>query len=206
MHDSVLAGVQGLLWTLREITQCLASNDSSRDKLEQALAIAEQLLLEGRDCVYDLRMTALPGGLHSALYTSGHRLAAETGMSFDMRVEGTPRTLSDHASHEAHRIAMEAMRNAFRHSKGSTVRLGLSYRIDGLSVEILDDGIGLDQADGEGTDFARWGMIGMRERAASLGTTLICSKREDRGTRVCVDIEASIAYAPTSRSCPGVDG
>jgi signal transduction histidine kinase len=61
----------------------------------------------------------------------------------------------------AYRIVQEALTNVARHARARAVTVRLSYE-DGMTVEVIDDGIGGTAAPGNG-------IVGMRERAAALG-------------------------------------
>jgi signal transduction histidine kinase len=84
----------------------------------------------------------------------------------------------------AYRIAQEALTNARRHAPGATVDVRFEYGADALTLVIRDHGPGAgDTADAEG-----FGMVGMRERAAAVGGTLIHSDHPDGGFEVVARI------------------
>ena len=82
------------------------------------------------------------------------------------------------------RIAREAVSNAARHSGAARVSLRLRRQGGGVRLRITDNGSGFDtaaQADG-------FGLISMRERAASVGGDLRISSVPDHGTEVDVKL------------------
>ncbi|MFF3381116.1 sensor histidine kinase [Streptomyces sp. NPDC002680] len=82
----------------------------------------------------------------------------------------------------AYRIVQEALTNAVRHGSREdlTVRVRLYGGEGALRVEVTDDGVGVGPP-GEGRGF---GLVGMRERARSVGGTLDAGPGEDGGFRV----------------------
>jgi len=67
-----------------------------------------------------------------------------------------------------YRIAQESLTNALRHAQAQQIALQLRVDPQQLVLEVRDDGRGLQQ-DWELT--GHFGVIGMRERAESLGGT-----------------------------------
>jgi signal transduction histidine kinase len=64
----------------------------------------------------------------------------------------------------AYRIVQEALTNVTRHARARSVTVRLGYG-DGVTVEVVDDGVGGPAGPGNG-------IAGMRERAVALGGTV----------------------------------
>jgi signal transduction histidine kinase len=96
----------------------------------------------------------------------------------DVRVErsGPVTSLPGAVELAAYRIVQEALTNVTRHARARTVTVRLAYD-DGVTVEVTDDGIGGSAPVGNG-------IMGMRERAATLGGTVDAGPRLDGGFRV----------------------
>ena len=81
-------------------------------------------------------------------------------------------------------IVKEGLTNIARHARASQVTIRVSAT-DRLRVEVIDDGVGLEEA-GEGV--AAHGLANMRGRAAAIGGTVtIGAGPAGRGTRVIFD-------------------
>jgi two-component system sensor histidine kinase UhpB len=79
-----------------------------------------------------------------------------------------------------YRVAQEGLTNALRHSQASEISLALTERDSGgVTLEITDNGRGLDPAAAEGP-----GLRGMRERALSIGADLSIESRRGSGATV----------------------
>ena len=93
---------------------------------------------------------------------------------------------------EMWRIAQEALVNVERHANAR--RVEVRWRCDGRSaaLEVVDDGDGFPP--GKAGRLDSYGMIGMRERASSIGATLDIISAPGKGTAVrCVLTAAAVA-------------
>jgi signal transduction histidine kinase len=90
------------------------------------------------------------------------------GASTRLIVRGEVRRLDPGLELTAYRIVQEALTNARRHAPGAAVDVELCYTAKALQVRVRDNGPG--PARGGGTD--GHGLLGMRERAASVGGEL----------------------------------
>ena len=140
LHDTLLQSVQGLIMYFDSQARRLPSDSEERAKLEQTLDLADQLMVEGREHIMDLRSEAIPDQLEQALQQYGRVLLHE---HFSMRVLGKPRVLCDAVRNEVHAIAREALLNAARHAKASMVVLELDYQREYFIVRVSDNGQGL---------------------------------------------------------------
>jgi signal transduction histidine kinase len=196
LHDTLLQGVQGLSWKFQGLVTRLPRGDGVRAEMEDALDAADLLIAEGRDSVEGLRAPREGTELAAAIVAYVGQLAVASPTSLSCAVEQKPRALRDDAWQELFRIGCEACSNALRHAQATTVRVSVRYGEGGLSVEINDDGIGfVPPAPTTGDPARRWGLLGMRERAARLGGTLRVDSAPGRGTTIRLEIAASTAYA-----------
>lgn len=90
---------------------------------------------------------------------------------------------------ELWRIAQEAVINVERHAKASSV--SVTWRTDGkyVELEVVDDGVGFPT--GKAGRLDSYGILGMRERAASIGATMEITGAEGRGTVVRCRLDAA---------------
>ena len=101
----------------------------------------------------------------------------------DVRLDASPLpTLPAATELAAYRIVQEALTNVTRHAHATSATVRVDAGAGGLTVEVTDDGSGggpADAAAGGGN-----GLVGMRERAASLGGTVEAGPRVGGGFRV----------------------
>jgi signal transduction histidine kinase len=116
--------------------------------------------------------------------------AGATGLEVRTRVEGTPRPLPAGTDLAAYRIVQESLTNVTRHAGPATATVRIAYGDRDLTVQVDDDGRGLESASGrQPTDPDRQsrsgrGLVGMRERVAALGGELTTGPRPGGGFRV----------------------
>jgi signal transduction histidine kinase len=84
----------------------------------------------------------------------------------------------------AYRIVQEALTNVIRHSGARRAQVRLRCARGNLEVEVTDDGRGRVPADGAAGGRAGFGLVGMSERAASVGGRLDLGPGDDGGFRV----------------------
>jgi signal transduction histidine kinase len=89
------------------------------------------------------------------------------GLATDVRIEGEVPPLPPAVDVAAYRIIQESLTNVLRHAGPATATVALAVADGCLSVRISDSGTGSPHRSGDG--LTGHGMIGMRERAASVG-------------------------------------
>jgi signal transduction histidine kinase len=201
LHDTLLQSFHGLLLRFQTVSMLLPDRAvEAKSHLDSAIDQAAQAITEGRDAVQDLRSsTTVTNDLAAAIGALGQELAAhENGNNapvFRIEVEGAARDLHPILRDEVYRIAVEALRNAFRHAQARQVEVEIDYGERGLQLHVRDDGKGIDAKVQQGeTPAGHFGLHGMRERAESVGGRLEVWSELDSGTEVALTIPASIAY------------
>jgi len=107
--------------------------------------------------------------------------AAAAGLEVRTEIEGQVRPLPFGVDVAAFRIVQEALTNVTRHAGPATATVRVSYDERDLTVEVDDDGRGHPVHNGAGSGK---GIVGMRERAATLGGDLDAGPRPGGGFRV----------------------
>jgi signal transduction histidine kinase len=116
-----------------------------------------------------------------------------------VQVEGASRDLAPLVLDEVHRIASEAVRNAFRHAQAERIEVDIHYDKRRLRLRVRDDGKGIDpQVLVEGGLRGHHGLPGLHERAELLGGKLAIWSEADSGTEIELSIPGSVAFAKPS--------
>jgi len=195
LHDTLLQGFQGLVLRFQAIINVLPKEGPARAMIEKALDRADEVLLEGRERVQELRVQGVAeSDLADGLARYGSELAQDHAASFSLAVVGTPQPIDTIVNHEVYRIGREAMSNAFLHSQGTKVEVELTYEASGLWLRVRDDGQGIPENILAGGRSGHWGLSGMRERAEKIGGSLHLWSRPSSGTEVDLTIPARFAY------------
>jgi signal transduction histidine kinase len=95
-------------------------------------------------------------------------LTRAAGISVVLHTIGEPRALPAAVDLAAYRIVQESLTNVARHACSATATVRLAYGVDGLDVEVSDDGQAA-MGNGSGLPGTGSGIAGMRERALALG-------------------------------------
>ncbi|MBR8642927.1 sensor histidine kinase [Streptomyces tuirus] len=91
------------------------------------------------------------------------------GREVTTEINGERRPLPPGVELSAYRIVQEALSNVLRHAPGASAKVRLTYRRDGLEVEIVNSRPTGPAPPSKG---AGHGLLGMRERVAMLGGTM----------------------------------
>lgn len=187
LHDTLLGDMAGVAMQLSAgARRAEASGGAHAPIVELLSALSTQVqrsLVEARRSVTAMRTSPdeLPP-LHEQLANVAHRTFAETRIAARVEHVGSPRPYPPNVESEIVGIATEAMTNARHHAGCQTVTITCSYTPRELHVRVRDDGRGFDPA--RATPAGHWGLVGMRERAASIGAKLSVTSAERAGTDV----------------------
>lgn len=180
MHDSVAKSLHGIglaaaalpMWAERDPSQLPARAKELQTAAESASQDARSILV----------------GLRSD--TDDRTLAQQLrGLADDLSAGGIPTALSiagvadcDHAiKREIVAIAEESVENIRRHSRARSAQIECTGSESDLTVRIGDDGVGFDLD--HSTD-GHFGVVGMQERAESIGGGLALTSAPGHGTTV----------------------
>ncbi|WP_257455869.1 sensor histidine kinase [Archangium lipolyticum] len=204
LHDTLLQGTQGLILKIQGLASELPEAHPTRGRIEAVLDRADQVVVEARDRVRDLRAGYTAGqDLPQAFAQLGEELARGRSMRFGVLVEGTPRDMPGAVRDEAYRIGREALLNAFAHARAQAIEVELVYETGAFLLRVRDDGTGIaEEVLARGSRPGHWGLVGMRERAQRLGGQLELWSRVGAGTEVQLRLPAVSAYAAVARRKP----
>ncbi len=195
LHDTLLQGFHGLMLRFHAVLKTLPADGPAREMVEKALDRADEVLIEGRQRVQDLRLEGMTGyELPDHLRKCGEELAQDYAIAFSLSVIGTPQELNPIVCTEAYLVVREALANAFMHSHGSKIEAELTYEPTRLCLRVRDDGDGMDKGILVSGRSGHWGILGMRERAQKIGAQLDLITRPTSGTEVQLTIPATLAY------------
>ena len=186
VHDAFAQGLVSVLLQLRAAQGAIADGhpDEATAALAEARTAAEAVFEETRRSVLGLAPSPLEGRTLEEALELELAWANRTGV-IDARLvtAGSPVVPDPEVAHTLFRIAQEALTNAIRHARATSVRVGLVYSPIGVTLLVQDDGEGFDRSlveDGE----HGLGLGGMAERARLLGGTLDLDSTPGWGTRI----------------------
>jgi signal transduction histidine kinase len=183
LHDNI---GQSLAYLAFELDRLVTKQDRGEElggALEQLRSDLRGVIGEVRDTLYDLR-TDVSDQLEigEVLEQFGARLMERTDLDIRVYADRSGTRLPLLQEREMWRIAQEALVNVERHAEAGGV--AVRWRCDGeaAALEIADDGKGFPE--GKAGRLDSYGIMGMRERASSIGATLEVHSEEGRGTVV----------------------
>jgi signal transduction histidine kinase len=187
MHDTVLQGATGIALQLRALLPDVrTASEAAAEALQGIVELAERTSAEARQAVWDMRriQRARWRDLARTLEISARRVIGVRPIRLRVSVVGRARPLDAHRLSAIIRVVQEATANAVRHADPRHIGLRLEFARHALRVAVVDDGRGFTVAEDFNTYEGHWGLVGMQERAHSLGGTLTVRSAPGRGTVV----------------------
>ncbi len=195
LHDTLLQGFHGLMLRFQSVLKNIPPEAAARRMMETALDRADEVLLEGRQRVHNLREEGMPGnGPWENLARWGNELAQSRDTRFTAAIVGTPQPLDPAVSDEVYQIGREALNNAFLHAYAKQIEMEITYDRKSVRLVVRDDGAGMDNEILERGRSGHWGLSGMRERSQQIGAQLNIWSHGGAGTEIDLFIPAKVAY------------
>lgn len=189
LHDRIGQSLAYLAFELDRIVKANGKGDDVTGHLDRLRSDVRGVIGEVRDTLYDLRTDVTDDkDLAHILGEFLDRVKARSNLDIrlDAQVNGRLPLLQER---EVWRIAQEAVTNVERHAHASKV--AVTWRCDGTRgvLIVADDGRGFPA--GRSGRLDSYGIIGMRERAASVGAALEISSEVGVGTTVRCEVRAT---------------
>ena len=162
------------------VEQALAQMHTLSDLVQVTIHNIRRLALELRPDVLDSL------GLVPALEWQAQEFQRRTGLTCELHVRTEVSDIDEQRSIALFRIFQEALTNIARHAQATRVEVRFEEVNDFLVLEVTDDGQGIRQSDI--LNIESLGILGMRERALSLGGEVRIVGKSGCGTTVTVEI------------------
>ncbi len=198
LHENITQ----LLCAVLVRSQALANRLSADDGTSKREAIRlREMLGETAEEVERISRNLRPGaldqlGLIAVLQDAGTEFAERTGVSVRLVCLKLATRLPADIEVTLYRIFQEALNNVEKHARARHVTIRLGRRGNLMQMTILDDGLGFDPdplpARRERT--GGLGILGMCERAASVGGTLKIRSARSTGTEI--EVRTPLVSAP----------
>ena len=182
LHDRIGQSLAYMAFELDNIVTKETKGEAVGPSLQQLRDDVRGVIREVRDTLYDLRTDVSDAhDMADTLETYVVRVRERSKIEVELFCDRDAR-LPLLQEREMWRIAQEALTNVERHSRATRVRVLWRCNGDAAALEITDDGIGFPEGTSGRLD--SYGILGMRERASSIGASLDVASRPGEGTRV----------------------
>ena len=197
LHDGAQQRLVHTIVTLRLAQQALRSDDP---QLELLLAEGLEQAKQGNEELRELAHGVLP----SALTRDGLRAGVDAvvkRLDLPVEVDVPTQRLPAEIEASAYFIVAEALTNVAKHARATRAEIRAAVDDGMLRVEVRDDGIG-------GADASGHGLVGLRDRASTLGGRLGIESARGGGTVVTATLPIPASRAPgtatSARAAHGV--
>ncbi|MET8410176.1 histidine kinase [Streptomyces sp. NPDC005195] len=212
MHDSVAKTLHGLALAAEALAASASADGADPATLKrQATTVAgaaRRAAAESRDLLSDLRrhtnLTTPETDVLSELARLVAAFETRTHLPAELRHRGEHPVLPRATARHVLAIVSEALENAHRHAHAKAVTVEVEVELDipeaEFVVRVRDDGVGpppgatLDDL----TRTGHFGLLGMAERAASLGGRIDLNRSEPGGA----EVRLTLPFAPTPPHTP----
>lgn len=211
MHDGVSQWLMGALYEIQAAKLSLNKEpDQAVHNLDEAQAMLKRIKDEMRRVIYDLHPPILESnGLVAALRTQAADFQAMTGLPCQVRVVGTPRRLPAEQELALYRIVQEALHNAAAHAAPRQVQVMVEFGRSQLALSVADDGRGFSLKEVTSGERPHLGLLGMHERAYSIGGKVSVESALGQGSVIRVELpleSTAECYRPSGNSHNGQRG
>lgn len=183
------------LTALQFAARMLRRRSEAEEPLAPALGEVDALLARTRETMHRLIARLEPRtlaqlGLVRAVQATVEDFGERTGLTVNVAIEPEQQLLRDplatRQSRALYAVLCEALNNVGRHAAAAEVWVRLRRVAGALELEVEDDGQGFDDETSDGG--GGMGVVGIRERAASLGGEASFGASDRGGARVCVRV------------------
>ncbi len=199
MHDGVAQDIASLGY----LVDALAARPSDEKQAAQFAMVRDRItkiVAEVRQSVLTLRTSIGEAqSLGTAIGTIARHLSESSRIPIQVRLDEHSTRLRPEVEAELFRIAQEAMNNAIKHARCTSIAVTCQVYAPDALIVVSDDGRGLQQARSDS-----YGLKIMRERARLVGATLSIEDNPGGGLSVSVQIGSTARPTPRSTTAEGV--
>ena len=199
LHDTLLQGIFSASIHFDVANNRLPADSPAKPSVQRGMELLTQVSKEGRNTLLALRTDpSSQSDLEEALSRLRGEFPLPANIDYRVIAEGEAELLRPLIRDEVYLIVREAVINAFRHSKASTIDVKVGYVSRNLRVSVRDNGCGISEELLKSGREGHWGLTNMRERAERIGGRLRVLSRAKAGTVVRLWIPGRLAFERAS--------
>jgi signal transduction histidine kinase len=203
LHDGVLQDLCAVVRDLKALESAAqGASGENRPPFEGLVNRSSESVQTLRAICHDLRPPLLSNNPILALKSLVERLDRQSTAPIHIETSVENLAVSEETALAIYRIAQESLHNAIRHADASEIAVRLTRYPDRFRMTITDDGRGIPSSSDLGRFVAqgRFGLAGLRERAAMIGGTLDIQSAVDYGTAVILEFPCSASNSFVTRA------
>jgi signal transduction histidine kinase len=191
IHDTLGQSLTSVKIEVSLLEQNLKKARVHQPPVEERLSEINHLLNETISLVKTLSTELRPGvldkfGLGAAIEWQCEQFGRRTGIRCESNVPEEGLKVAPALSTALFRIVQEALTNVARHAQASKVKIEIATDDSNVLLKLSDNGRGITREESEAP--SSLGLLGMRERAETLGGALIINGTPRKGTVLSVSI------------------
>jgi signal transduction histidine kinase len=188
LHDTLFQGFHGASMLLNNVVEKMPAHSPERHSLADALRLVHRVLDEGRTVLQGLRAPGFAPATIEQELSGFLEEFSPSGVRCEISVSGRSRELRPAVQEQINLIGREALVNALLHSTATRIEAEVEYSPRRVRVLVRDNGCGIDPCAAQAKRESHWGLLGMRERAESIGARLTIWSRPGAGTEVEISV------------------
>lgn len=189
LHDRIGQSLAYLGFELDRTMRAAERGADVRSSIDALRNEVRSVTREVRDTLYDLRTdVSEQSDVQATMETFLARVRERSSLVIEFEATAMKR-LPLPQERELWRIAKEAVINAERHAEAKHLWVRWSYDGEVAVLVVADDGVGFVRGSAGRLD--SYGILGMRERAASIGARFEIESQPQRGTTVRVTLSSA---------------
>ena len=189
IHDelgySLSAIKRDIIWLQREVNK---HDSKNKERVEDMVKLVDTTIQKVKSISLNLRPAVLDHfGLVAAIEWQAGEFQRRMATRCKVVIEPNDIVVEEEFKVPIFRIFQEALTNITRHAKASRVDVSLTQKDNILELRVTDNGIGIPPE--KINDPNCFGLLGIREKAASIGGVATIERREEGGTCVFLKLE-----------------
>ena len=161
-----------------------------RGKIKETVEVVDRTIEGIRRIIGKLSPLVLQElGLVAAIRKEAKDLAKATGVKTRVLFADDVGRLAPGTEQAIYRVVQEALHNVAKHAQAKSVAIQVTREGDAVSVQVEDDGIGIQPSRGNPRDRS-FGLAGIKERIAMLGGVSRVISAKGKGTRIEITVPA----------------
>jgi two-component system nitrate/nitrite sensor histidine kinase NarX len=187
LHDSLAQQIGYLHLSLDRLAEDERLENATwlRTELDRLREVANESYLEVRNNLALLHNESATD-LNQTIADYVRSISPQVPFKIEFETSGTPSSLEPLSRQHVMGLIQESLNNIRKHAQACHVRLALLWRVDGLDVTVVDDGIGFDP-DSTQTN-GHYGLTMLRERIQELRGDMQIKTAPGAGTSLRFEI------------------